>query len=264
MKLGFMQVYNEVNWVGFAIDQAMKLCDRLLVVEGSQFVAFPGIPERSDDGTLDIIADKAKECGDRFIWINTIREHLNYRKNQSANFNRGLAYCNMGDYFIQLDADEFYFDEWIVEANELMKEGKVDFIRAQGYVFAFSFGWTVELGDIPGLNPSIIKKVEGLHFVPTHKCVNHGKNITTIPLRGFYHYMWVKPTKRILMRMKTSGRYAGMVGWFETMWCKMKLEDGKTYRSFNGKFTLRRYDGEHPSILADHPWRNIEDIRRIE
>lgn len=262
MKLGFMQVYNEVNWIGFAIDHAMMLCDKLLIVEGSQFTAFPDIPERSDDGTLDIVSDKMKEYGDHIIWINTSRKHPNYRKNQCANFNRGLTYCKIGDYFIRLDADEFYLDEWIAEANELMKEGKVDFIKALGYEFAFSFKWTVEFGSI-SLNPFIVKKIEGFHFVPTHKWINHGKNIITLSLRGRYHYMWVKLAERILTRMRTSGRYVGMAEWFESTWCKMKLGANKTYQGYNGEFTLREYEGEHPSVLANHPWRNIEDIRMM-
>ena len=78
MKLGFLQVYNEVNWVEYAIDQAMLMCDKLLITEGSQFTSFPDIPERSDDGTLDIISDKSKQYGKRITCLNTTRKHKNY------------------------------------------------------------------------------------------------------------------------------------------------------------------------------------------
>lgn len=262
MKFGFMQVYNEAIWIGYAIEQAMVLCDKLLVVEGSQFISFPDISERSDDGTLDIISDKAKEYGSRIIWINTIGKHANYRKNQCANFNRGLTYCKMGDYFINLDADEFYFDEFIAEANELMREEKADFIKSIGYTFAFSFKWSIDFGcNSP--NPFIVKKIEGFHFIPTHKWIGHGKNIMTIPLKGRHHYAWVKLRERILLRMRTSERYPDMEGWFNKYWDNFMLEDGREYPCYAGKFTLHRYEGKHPAILDNHPWKDVEDIRKL-
>lgn len=262
MKLGFMQVYNEMNWVKFAIEQAMCLCDKLLIVEGSQFVAFPHIPERSNDGTLDIINDKAKEHQGRILLTNTSRRYKNYRQNQCANFNHGLEYCDRGDYFIQLDADEFFLDEWIAEANELMREGKADLIKAVNYEFAISFKWRVER-ERQRVKPIIIKKTEKLYFFPTHKPINPGENVIIIPGIGCHHYDWVKPSERMLIRMRTSGMYSGMVEWFKKVWQKIEPEDGKKYSSYAGHFTLRQYEGHHPAMLDNHPWRHVKDVRRL-
>jgi len=262
MKMGFMQVYNEVNWIGYAIDQAMMLCDKLLITEGSQFVAFPDISERSTDGTLDSISDKSKQYGGRIICLNTTRKHGNYRHNQCDNFNRALTFCDIGDYFIQLDADDFYLDEWIAEANELMREKKVDLIKALTYEFAFSFKWRFEYEQhrVPLV---IIKRTEKSHFIPTHKYTNFGENVIVIPGIGCHHYVWVKSPERMLIRMRTSGMYSGMVEWFKETWLKMKIEDGKTYQSYRGNFTIHRYSGSHPSVLKHHPWRDIDDVRKI-
>lgn len=257
-----MQVYNEANWIGFAIDQAMMLCDKLLIVEGSQFVAFPDIPERSDDGTLDIISDKSKQYGERIICLNTMRKHGNYRHNQCDNFNRALIFCNKGDYFIQLDADEFYLDEWIAEANELMREGKADLIKAVNYEFAISFKWRVER-ERPRVKVAIIKKTEKLYFSPTHKHINPGENAIIIPGIGCHHYDWVKPPERMLIRMRTSGMYPGMVEWFKKVWQKIEPENGKKYPSYAGYFILRQYEGQHPTVLDNHPWSHIEDVRKL-
>ncbi len=262
MKLGFLQVYNEVNWVGYAIDQAMLMCDNLLILEGSQFVAFPDIPERSTDGTLDIISDKSKQYGERIVCLNTMRRHSNYRRNQCDNFNRALTFCDSGDYFIQFDADEFYLDEWIGEANELIRERKVDIIKAVNDEFAFSFKWRVERAH-QRVKAAIIKKTEKLYFVPTHNYINPGKNIITLPGIGCHHYDWVKPPERMLIRMRTSGMYGGMVEWFKETYLKMKIENGRIYRSYHGNFTLHRYKGPHPSLLNRHPWRDIDDVRRL-
>jgi len=262
MKLGFLQVYNEVNWVEYAIDQAMLMCDKLLITEGSQFTSFPDIPERSDDGTLDIISDKSKQYGKRITCLNTTRKHKNYRYNQCDNFNRALMFCNKGDYFIQLDADEFYFDKWISEANELMKERKVDVIEALNRAFAFSFKWCVDRNQAR-VKPTVIKKTKGLHFVPAHLHKNAGENVMMIPEIGCHHYDWVKPPERMLIRMRTSVMYSGMVEWFEEIYLKIKPEDSEIYPGYNAEFALRKYDGSHPSVLDHHPWHQIEDVRKI-
>lgn len=57
--------------------------------------------------------------------------------------------------------------------------------------------------------------------------------------------------------------YPGMLEWFDKYWDSFELEDGKEYPHYAGKFTLYRYDGEHPSVLDNHPWRHVEDIRSL-
>jgi len=262
MKVGFIQVFNEVNWIGYAIEQAMNFCDELIVCEGSQFVAFPDIPERSDDGTLDIINDKVKQYPKKIKIIKTIRKYNNYRKNQCANFNLALDDCKIGDYFIHLDADEFFTDEWITKVNELMRENKIDIINTLGYRFMFSFKWRFDFGKI---QPRfvIVKKINGLHFRPTHHYVNPGKHIITFPKNSHYHYCWLKPQERMHIRMKTSGMYPNMLNWFDKNWDNFKLENGKEYSGYSGKFNLHRYEGNHPEILNNHPWRHVEDIRKL-
>ncbi len=263
MKFGFIQVYNEANWIGYAVDQAMKLCDKVLIVEGSQFADFSDIAERSDDGTLDIIADKKKQYPKRIEDIKTIREHGKYRLNQCANFNRGLTFCAIGDYFILLDADDFYPDEWISEVDELMREGEVSLIKVLSYDFAFSFSWRIKRGEIKSERPVIVKKTREFYFAPTHNWINSGVNVIVIPHVVRYHYGWLKPRERMRTRMRTSKMYPDMVNWFDENWDNIKLENSKEQSHYAGKFTLSKYDGEHPSVLDNHPWRHVEDIRRL-
>jgi len=263
MKLGFIQAYNETNWVGYAIDQAVRLCDRVLVVEGAQYVNFPDIPERSNDGTLDIISDKAHQYPNVLQVMNTTRAHNNYRINQCRNLNYALSLCKKGDYFIILDADEFYTDECISKMNSLMRENEIETIYIENISFAFSFRWLLEFKKVSFV-PIIIKKIDGFYFAPTSKRINAGKRIATLKDFRRFHYMWVKPKARLLTRMRTSMQYKGMVSWFEDAWRNMRLEDGVICKSYHQNFTLHRYDGEHSRLLANHPWRHVEDIRSLE
>lgn len=259
MKLGFLQVYNEANWVGFAIDQAMMLCDKLLIIEGSQFVSFADIPERSDDGTLDIINDKRKQYLSKIEVINTIRKHKNYRHNQCVNFNLALDYCEIGDYFISFSADEFYPNNTIDEMNRLMDEGKMDHFISKMLSFGFSFKWTFSVHE----RTPIYKKVPSLLFYPTCKAVGFGSMAMTSKEIFSHHYTFVKPRERMRLRMRTSGMYEGMLEWFDANWDKVELSDGATFKYIHKSFILERYNGPHPPILDDHPWRHVEDIRRI-
>lgn len=261
MILGFIQVFNEVNWIGYAIEQAVSWCDKILIVEGSQFVAFPDIPERSDDGTLDIINDKARLYPEKINIINTTREYGNYRHNQCANFNAALEYCKIGDYFVQLDADEFFLKEWIIEATELMKEG-IDFILTPRRNFTFSFKWQVERKPETG-RPIIAKNIVGFRFIPTHKWVGINKNLIITSTIGLFHYMWVKPPERLKIRARTGRKPNMIMKWVDEIWMNIKPEDGKIYPYCYGDMKLHEYNDKHPSILDDHPWRHIEDVRTL-
>jgi len=262
MKFGFIQIYNEVNWIGYAIDQAVKLCDKILIMEGAQYTNFPDIPERSNDGTLDIINDKTRQYPGIIKVMNTTRDHANYRINQSQNFNLGLSLCNKGDYFIMLDADEFYTDACISEMNELMEENEIEAIYIDVNFFMFSFKWLLDYGTVHS-EEIAIKNVDGFHFRPTSQRINVGKRSARIGGSNRFHYKLVKPKARLLTRMRTSMRYKGMVEWLEDAWQTLRLVDGVLHKDYHTNYTLHRYDGEHPGVLDNHPWRHIEDIRRL-
>lgn len=263
MKLAYLQVYNDVNWIGFNIDQTMTMCDKLLITEGSQFVSFSDIPERSDDCTLDVIADKMRLYPGRIELTNTIRKHQNYRKNQCDNFNRALTYCEVGDYFIPTDADKILFEESVVLLCGYMAEGKLDTIKFFGKHFAFSFNWLLEINGKNQMRDYVFKKTSGMYFKPTHNHQNTGLETILVDTL-FHHYKWLKPVARMRTRHKTSGMFPGMLAWFDKDWNRIRLVNGEVQSFYSGRFILRRYDGQHPEILDDHPYRHISDVRDLD
>lgn len=258
-------VYNELDWVGYQIDQAAKLCDKLIICEGSQFANYPHISERSTDGTIDIINNKIKEYPNFISVMNTVRKHNNYRQNQCDNWNLALDSLNDGDYFLPLDADEFYQDSFIEEINNLIASGAVDFYTVHGQLFGFSFKWKLNFSNNTPKKDVFYKKIDGFHFVPTHQPRADWKNSLVDARVRFFHYTWVKPSDRMRIRMETSNFVPGMLDWFDTNWEKIKLGDNERQKShLGGTFSLNRCDGKHSSILNKHPWLDIEDIRNIK
>ncbi len=265
MNIGYLQVYNEVDWVGYIIDQAMTYCDKLIIIEGSQFASFKEITERSDDGTLDIINEKFDQYFDRIEILPTIRKNPNYRHNQAANFNLALKKCKLGDYFLPIDADEFYFEDHIKKIREMIEDGKVDYFISSGINLAFSFNWRIiySTAEIKH-TPSFFKKNRKLKFVKTHKPVNHGSNkVIDNSGKCMIHYKWVKTKERMHIRHLTSGFRPNMAKWFNENWDKIELVENKINKYYDGEFYLQKYNGSHPDILKHHPWKNIADIRKL-
>ena len=79
MNVGFLQVYNEIDWIKYSIDHAMNFCDKLIIIEGSQFANFKKIPERSTDETLDIIYEKMKQFPNK---IELLKNYLLLNQNK--------------------------------------------------------------------------------------------------------------------------------------------------------------------------------------
>lgn len=265
MNIGFLQVFNEIGWIKYSIDHAMAFCDKLIIIEGSQFSSFNNISERSNDGTLDIIYERMNHYSDRIELINTIRKFPNYRDNQAANFNLALKKCKIGDYFLPIDADEFYFDDYIKKLKEITEEGKIDYLIGTGPNMAFSFNWRLILNGIEYHRPDIlVKKTKKLRFIPTHHPKKHGPNkIFDSSGDCFVHYKWIRPTERLYIRHQTSGFYPNMEEWFLNNWNIIELIENKKIKYYGGYFYLQKYDGPHPEILKEHPWRNINDIRNL-
>jgi len=68
-----------------------------------------------------------------------------------------------------------------------------------------------------------------------------------------------------MFRRARIGIYKGMREWFESNYDKIKLTEGSRIHYVNNQtFTIKEYKGLHPSVLDNHPWRYVEDIRRLE
>ena len=270
-KVGFMQIYNEEAWVHCAITQAMQLCDKLIIVEGSQFAKFDYIPERSNDGTLEAIQTKLIEYPGKIELRETVRKSSNYRINQCENFNNALESCKPGDIFIPLDADEFYCDKLLLGLPELMKvkEGTdssgitIDRLTVPTQLYSFGFAFKLDIGE--GTKDVFFRVTKDFHFTPTHNPHNYGRHVTLDRDSICHHYTWVKNYDRMKTRFQTSGMYPNMEKWLDDVWMKVELGAFQTFKLYKPgrQFAILTADKmtNHPTILNDHPWRYETDVR---
>jgi hypothetical protein len=158
------------------------------------------------------------------------------------------------------DSDEFYTDSFIDDINEAMREGKLDYMDWTGLQFAFGFKWVYA----DQVKTAFWKKIPGAHFAPLRAAKGFGTRYITIKRISCLHYCWVKTRDRMLRRARI-GIYDGMPEWFALNYDRIKLAEGeKIYYVDNQVFTLKEYRGAHPSVLDNHPWRHIEDIRKVK
>jgi len=271
-KIGFMQIYNEEAWVSCAITQAMQICDKLIIAEGSQFANFPNLPERSNDGTLEAIATKIIEYPGRIELRKTVRKHPNYRVNQCENFNNALDSCQVGDVFIPLDADEFYDDRLLLELPKLMEEVEghrsdaitVDRLVVPTQLYSFGFAFKLDIGD--GKKDVFFRVTKDFHFTPTHNPHGYGPQYMELSRQFLcHHYTWVKNYDRMRTRFQTSGMYPNMEKWLDNVWMKVELGAFQTFKLYKpgNQIAILRADKKtnHPTILNDHPWRYETDVR---
>ena len=269
-KIGFMQIYNEEAWVNCAITQAMQICDKLIIAEGSQFTNFSNIPERSTDNTIELIKAKIIEYPGRIELRDTVRKHGSYRHNQCENFNNAVDSCQPGDIFLPLDADEFYDDRLLLELLELTSEKgwgtapAIDRLIALTQLYSFGFAWKLDIGE--GRKDVFFRVTRDFHFTPTHNPQKFGPISCELSRHYLcHHYTLVKNIDRMRTRFQTSGMYPGMEKWLEDVWMKVELKKFQTFKLYKpgNKFAILTGDKNinHPTILADHPWRNEVDVR---
>ena len=75
-----------------------------------------------------------------------------------------------------MDADDFYFKHYIKKIIQVTQDGKIDFLRATGSNFAFSFKRKLVMEDNLLYYPHVLfKKNRRLKFKKTHTPLNYGK-----------------------------------------------------------------------------------------
>lgn len=252
-KVGFICVYNDIDYIEQTILSVKDWVDELIIVEGAFEITMKcGMPPRSNDGTLDII-NKYVDNQKIFLKQVNLREHKDH-------YQVGLDFAKErnADWAILIDSDEIWIDTTKRIANfsmsKALREGNVYEFRIDEYCFINDF-WTW----YPGQYPRIFRVTPQAKFIadnevewPDHnkhadrgRAENHIQNLSLVFKN--YHYGYVR-TKN---RWKLKQDY-------------MKVKDGNP---INDQYTLEdnsykipsdipifKFIGQHPEIMQKHPF----------
>ena len=269
VKLGaIIAVYQEADYLPYALKQAEKHCDEIIVYEGCHS---KGHNTRSTDGTIEIIEKSGLEYQ---LPVNT--DGVRYDHFQCAIWQKGVTeMIQRGcDWFRFWDCDMFAFDKDWVHIKDLMGETSKDCIMFNERRFLFN--WHINTHDQTGY---FYRVTDGMFLSPISRV--HSKDGTLVRDCDemvermdtcIFHFTAAKKLERMKFRFEIS-KEKGTPG-IDNLWEKYRNsvidypadvhENEMLIQELVGGYGENWYDGEYPEVLKDHPYRFCNDIRDIK
>lgn len=246
-KIGFMIVYNDADYVGPVIDSVKDWLDELIIVEGALQVTIKcGYPERSNDGTLEVL--KQYENNPKI----TVLHRNEYEHIQQYDVGYQLAIEKGADWAVMIDSDEVWTKAAHQKADAFMKKfvnEEAMIMRIQEWVFINDFKtW------YPGEYFRFFKANPGSKFVDGNEVQFAGRQRGdfkrfVIPGKCIYHYSYVRRKWRWDMK------YAYMKEKKPSLVNGYRLE-GDSYH-LPSDIPIYEFTGEHPESMKNHPFASM-------
>jgi glycosyltransferase involved in cell wall biosynthesis len=240
-----MTVYNEADFVDYAIRSCLPYVDDLVIVEGAYLENIKlGKSPRSTDGTLEIIEK----------YRNNEKVHIIYANEKSDPQQRNIGLDKAkelgSDWILIIDGDEVYTPQTLTLIRHLINKYDKENIRA-AYFQSMTF---VNNPDSYTLQefPRLFKATPDATFV-NDNFINWGtlgwstphviKNLNV----KYHHYSFLKGVKK-LEDKRNWWMNRGLGKEFDYGW--HIDENGKIY---DANHKIYKFTGTHPKIMVNHP-----------
>lgn len=257
-----MTVYNEAEFVEYAIRSCLPYVDHLVIVEGAyQETIALGASPRSTDGTLNkiqnVIAEYASKEDPTAAKVRYIEANEKTDKDQRNVGLEIIKELNPEGWFMIIDGDEVYepatFKMIQVAINNMEKTSKY-----AAYFKSFTF-----VNDMKHYAeqefPRLFKITPGVKFTNDNFVAWEDKKVgwftpyvIKIPYINYFHYSFCKGKERFEMKKK----------WWETRFGKpfdygWKVnEQGKIE---DPDHEIYEFTGQHPKVMESHPLWEKDD-----
>jgi glycosyltransferase involved in cell wall biosynthesis len=257
--VGFICVYNDADYLEQCILSCKDHVDELMIIEGAfQCTLFTDgkrnkRPERSNDGTLDIIA--------KYVDNKKIHSAYANEKEHKYQYQIGLDFAKErnADWAILIDSDEVWTQQaWSLLNTKLKTADKfgVYEYRIKEYCFINDFNtW------YPGEYPRVFKVTPDAYFVADNEVVwtkdgkhedrgraeGHIQLLSNSPI--VYHYGYVRRKKRWQLKQ-------------DCLWEKDHNPINKQYKLEANTYVIPSdipiysFTGKHPEIMQKHEFHN--------
>lgn len=241
-KIGFMIVYNDADYVEYAIRSVKGWVDKLIIVEGAfEITIQTGKPPRSDDGTLEIVSSFVDNKR-VFLENVNLREHKHH-------YDVGYQWAidQGADWAVMIDSDEVWTDLAKKKADLYMNVKWAHELRVHEKCFINDFNHWYR-----GTYPRIFKCIPGSKFVFDNEVQFSGfergaHNVSTIQGRDIFHYGYVRRKKRWQLKQDYMKAKDG-----NPILEQYKLQED-TY-IIPSDIPIYEFDGDHPEIMKNHPF----------
>lgn len=162
--IGILLTWNNLLFFKYALQQALEFCDEVLIVEGCHFQKYP---KRSTDGTFEYIKNLLPHPKLRLFDFNfTGRNDIVQLKIRIALL-KYSKYCKPGNWIIQWDDDNFFFEENLIKITKIIKNTNYDTLvfKERRFIFNFRFNtFTNQRGQLNRGGGQIDRITEGAFF----------------------------------------------------------------------------------------------------
>jgi len=296
-----MLTYQQMDWLPWSIRQIKHMLnigavDHFMIAEGAHSRQHPA---RSQDGSWEFLQNEIGK-DQRFSLFDgsMFRDGAsNYSDAQCKllNFMLSKIKDREDNWLLILHDDQFIFNRLVYDLRNICSSAtRYDLITPLQKEFAFNFNlqWNKACGGFLGrlYDDSIFYPISSLGRESAKRSFMQGSDgIWTLrePEYSVFHFgIAFKKTERARIRVELAAEKGSGVMrdyWYAEMYQKADVANlSTTYKkavdiwdaegfyldsldlhSENVVQKLNRYDGPWPEILADHPYRNISDIRQM-
>jgi len=264
--LGLMCTWNNLEFFKYSVHQALNFCDELILVEGCHSRQYP---KHSTDGTCEYIKSIKSLPKLKIMDFDFEGRYDKVQKRIRQEFPKESALYKPGNWIFNWDDDLFFMEKELPILRTAMETTKEDALNYTFRQFIYNFRFC-SLRQRFVINYRI---VDGVHLAGiSWPCYAGGPRFAYQYIENVeaFHYSHVKKPERMKARfvMSVEKRTKKSIGRYEK-WLSVKWDKDENVfinraidKNVKPEEELKIYDGEHPEMLANHPWRHIEDVRR--
>ncbi len=287
--------YNEQEFLYYAIKAVYNFAHEIIILEGAIDEFNPKLPKEhsgiSTDGTNKILKRLKKEDKENKIKVIQKRWKDEFKKR-----NEYLEHVT-GDWIFMVDSDEIYTADQLEYISYILEQeaSKVETGRIHGRNFWKDFYHYYDSGPMYRLfkyekgarycQRNLLKHAPDgpykgkpydhmiAHGKIQHKGI-HDKVITLHPNSIMtFHYSRVHSDSKMKQKLQMVQKLRGVQpNWFEKVWEGVEenpnilVQYGHSefkVHPYGRRFDLYDYEGNHPPILDDHPYRRVRKFGKI-
>lgn len=272
--IGVILTWNNIRWIKHSLPQALEFCDEVILIEGCHSQNYP---KHSTDGTYEYVRNFNHPRLRIFDFAQNDRYDIVQRRLRQ-NMPKRSQYWKPGNWVLYWDDDAFLFEEDLKKLKKIMLTTSHDTIafRERYFIFNFRFSLISNVVRIWPDGPHWNRITDGLFLKgvrnPYYKDGRRYDDIHWIDDVIQHHYSFVKLPAKMEARWAMSVEKGTLSSrhrfseWMATKWKDDEdfFRQAEKILSILGLIdhSMEIYGGNHPEVLADHPWRNISDVRK--
>jgi len=266
--IGLMCTWNNLEFFKCAFKQAWEFCDELIIVEGCHSRQYL---KQSTDGTIAFINSINTRPRLRIMDFNQNNRYDYVQRTIRHMYPMKSRYYQPGNWVFHWDDDLLFMEKDLQKIKYAMrhsKEGSLDF-QCRHFIYNFRFN------SLRCSGVYCYRITEGLRLSGVSNAhYKDGRRYSVRKLDDItaFHYGCIKWPERMRARWEMSvekgtersvGRHEK---WMGVSWNENEdiFKSESLIKEFTGSGTLNIYEGKHPEAVADHPWKDIDDVRTMK